>query len=41
LEIVDSLSVQLIVTAVSDFGLEILRDGKLFHVEHGTVKAMA
>jgi len=41
LEIVDSLSVQLIVTALSDFGLEILRDGKLFHVEHGTVKAMA
>jgi DNA replication and repair protein RecF len=41
LEIVNSLPVQLIVTALSDFGLEALKNGKLFHVEHGSIKAMA
>ena len=40
-DVVADLPVQLIVTAVSMSGLDFLKQAKLFHVEHGNVKAMA
>jgi len=41
LEAISDLPVQLVVTALSDVGLDFMKNAKVFHVEHGTVKAMA
>lgn len=41
LQVVSELRVQLIVNTLSTSGLNALKNAKLFHVEHGNVKAMA